>query len=191
MFISPLFEPKFWLIYYLPFSKCFCGIHSCIPEVSCIMKISPQLTLVLSKWLWHVLTGQDIPDYVKGSLLVFIYFFKLSCRVPKSIGKLLYLCHAALLYLLVLWVDLLSVCGFVDRHPFLICILVRKQQFADLCKSFRCWHFSFCSFKRSYNTIAAFVVAALSAEKFSDSWCQNHSFQNLIFAQRLEFYHQQ
>lgn len=55
--------------------------------------------------------------------MAFIYFFKVPCRVPKSVGKLLYLCHAKLLDLLVLWVDLLSVCGFVDRHPFLICAL--------------------------------------------------------------------
>lgn len=154
------------------------------------MRISPQLR-VLSKWLWRVLTRQDIPDYVKGSLLVFIYFFKLPCRVPKSVGKLLYLCHAKLLDLLVLWVNLLSVCGFVDRHPFFnLCIVVRKHRFTDICKSFRCWHFSFCSFQRSYTT-AAFIVTALSARKFSDSWCKNHSFQNLIFVQRLEFYHQQ
>lgn len=125
-------------------------------------------------------------------VIVGFYFFKLPCRVPKSVGKLLYLCHAKLLDLLVLWVNLLSVCGFVDRHPFFnLCIVVRKHRFTDVCKSFRCWHSSFCSFQRSYNTTAAFIVAALSARKFSDSWCKNHSFQNLIFAQRLEFYHQQ
>lgn len=126
-------------------------------------------------------------------IVVFYLFFILPCRVPKSVGKLLYLCHAKLLDLLVLWVDLLSVCSFVDRHPFFnLCIVVRKHRFTDFCKSFRCCHFSFCSFKRPYNKYyGCFHCSSIKCWEVFRFLVSDHGFQNLIFAQRLEFYHQQ
>lgn len=78
--------------------------------------------------------------------------------------------------------NLLSVYGFVDRYPFFnLCIVVRKHWFTDSCKSFKCWHFLLCTFKKLYNTTAAFIVIVLSAGKFSDSWCHNCGFQNSDF----------
>lgn len=142
-----------WDPFMCPLTSLVDSFHHCLERLNTAC-ISSELLLANGSGMassHHQAGCTRLCDYVKGSI-----FLSSSCTLD-------------------FFLSFIDLCPIFNRCV-ILCIVLRKHRFAELCKPFRCWHISLYSIKKPDNTIAYFIITVLIMS-WEVSWLHNHGFQ--------------